>query len=94
MLQGQKGVEEHASQVILSNWAAHNVNEAGRQAQAIVLLDEVIRFTAVAADTSKVCLSRHADLDGRIRSFLALLFDQTGAKNTSRVTGSIALCIR
>lgn len=71
----------------------NTANEAGQQAQATALLNEVLMVIASRNEDEAEFLSQRAIFDEKIRCFLALLLGQNSPRKTS-VSASVAISVR
>ena len=69
------------------------VGSMGRQAQAVSLLDEVLRAIRSTYDDKDIRLSECGALDTRIRDFLTIIVGQNERKESS-MASSIGLAVR
>lgn len=72
-----------------------NISEAGRQAQALLLLNEVLEVLPSVKEGDEIILSKCSELGERVRAFLTFLVDQNNKDSKKRLLpASVALCVR
>ena len=91
--QGQRRKHVHSNATTLTTPYSVTVSSIGRQAQAVSLLNEVLRTIRSTYDDKNIRLSECGALDRRIREFLTVIVCQNERKKSS-MASSIGLAVR